>query len=414
MNAELNDVTIKARFVVSGEGPIIENGFVEFQKGRITEVGRGSPRIRPVDLGDVTLFPGFVNAHTHLELSDLAGRIEPGPDFCDWLRRIVTATQAPRSPDQIQVALRIGVLQSIRSGVTALGDITRFPAATRSVLASSPLRVVSFGEVTAIGNRRNMLDDRLADALRAEPLTQSLRIGLSPHAPYSVDPIGLRKVAEIARTRQLPVCVHAAESPDEDEFVRNGTGPFAELLKSLGIWEDSIRGSNVGTIELLNEVGLLTPRTVLPHANYVSDADIDLIAKSQSSVAYCPRTHAAFGHTPHRFREMLARGINVCLGTDSLASNPSLSLLDEIRFLRQSYPDFPSADLARMATLNGAQALGVVSETGSITVGKWADLVSVKMGDSTKASQWDSILDSNCEVVQVWMRGAPQISAAPG
>ena len=242
--------------------------------------------------------------------------------------------------------------------MTLVGDITRHPDWTREILGTSMLRGVSFGEVAAIGNRRDLLATRLDAVCRALRPNSRVRIGISPHAPYTVEPDALRACARRAAEGALPLAIHLAESADEAEFTQYATGPLADHLRELGVWDEQIPQSGCGPVELADRTGVLGPATVIAHANYVTDADIELIAARGASVAYCPRTHDAFMHDPHRFREMMRRGVNVCIGTDSLASNPSLSILDELRSLHRAYPDLSPEDLITLGTLCGARGFG--------------------------------------------------------
>ncbi len=447
---------VKARYVVPVDAPVIENGAVTFERGRITAVGLARTLNSPpvTDYGDAVICPGFVNAHTHLELSMLAGRVPPCGDFVDWLRRLVRALSAePTTRERIHEAVRKGVTESLRWGVTTVGDITRRPQWTREVLAASPLRGVSFGEVISIGTRRHMLADRLDAAVYAGWPTCSvprpsgwptfskvgsrfgiadraptskdvghpderIRAGISPHAPYTVEPDAMRACAERARASNLRLCIHLAESADEELFTRSCEGPFAEHLRELGVWDDAIPAGGCGPVELALRTGLLGKQTVIAHANYVSDADVKRIAASGAAVAYCPRTHGAFEHPPHRFRDMSAAGVNVCVGTDSLASNPSLSILDELRFLRRCRPDLPAEQVMAMGPLRGAYALGFEQETGSLTVGKSADLVVIPLEragarlesrtSTDSAAGWASIFESTQPPQAVYASGELQ------
>jgi cytosine/adenosine deaminase-related metal-dependent hydrolase len=293
----------------------------------------------------------------------------------------------------------------VSSGVTAVGDITAFPNYSRPVLAESPIRAVSFGEVIAMGKGRELLTTRLNAAADLEYQSDRLRVGISPHAPYSVEPDALRECGQRARDANLPLCIHVAETADEERFTRNGEGPFADFLAGLGLWDENIPHIDCSPVELLASVGVLGPRTLLAHANYVSDREISLIAKSGASVVYCPRTHAEFGHPPHRFRDMLRAGVNVCLGTDSLASNPSLSILDELRFLHSKCHDVAPNDLLALGTIRGARALGFGEVVGSLTPGKSADFVVIPI--CPPARDWYEILSSSERPMSVYVRGTP-------
>ncbi|MCH7840478.1 MAG: amidohydrolase family protein [Planctomycetes bacterium] len=408
-------ILLKSRYVVPVEAPVIEEGAVLIRDGRIEAVGRARElrAAQEIDYGDAVICPGFVNAHTHLELTGLAGKAPPTGDFADWLRRLMAISRADlTTKEQVQQAVDEGLQQSLASGVTTVADITSHPAWTRPILADSPIRAVSFGEVIAIGAVRDRLKERLDAASSSEHATDRLRIGISPHAPYTVEPKAMRACAERAATIHAPVCIHLAETADEETFTLRREGVFADHLRRLNVWDESIPVPGVRPVDLALGTGLLGPATVVAHANYVTDEDIHKLASSGAAVAYCPRTHHAFAHPPHRFREMLASGIRVCLGTDSLASNPSLSILDEIRFLRREHPDVSSDTLLAMGTLHGARALGLDPIVGSLRVGKWADLVVVPIAGAGRPGRWDRMLETTDPPRAVYIAGSLQAASA--
>jgi len=399
---------LKARFVAPVDGPVIENGGVMIREATIEAVGPADmlPNGPTVDFGQAVICPGFVNAHTHLEFSQLAGAIPPSSDFAGWLGRLTAAVvDTAVSRETVQAAMAVGIAQSLSSGVTTVGDITRYPQWTREALAASPLGGVSFGEVIAIGRTRALLSERLDAAVFPIKGNGRLRSGIAPHSPYTVEPEAMRACAAHALRIDAPLCIHLLESADEDSFTKSASGALAEHLRRVGAWDESIPISSCGPVELALATGLLTPRTIIAHGNYATAEDIERIAQCRCSVAYCPRTHQAFGHPPHPFRAMLAAGINVCVGTDSLASNPGLSVLDELRWLRRTYPEFPAGQLLLMGTLAGAKALGCGEVVGSISTGKRADLavLPLESGDS-----WESVLDSSAPPVAVYLAGMGQ------
>jgi len=398
---------VTARYIAPVDGEVIEHGAVCVEESRITALGRAGDiatgkRVR-LEFGNAVVTPGFVNAHTHLELTHLAGRVLPTRNFPSWLARLVAATgNDPPTKECVQRAVADGVAQSLNAGVTTVGDITRNPFATRGAIAETPIRAVSFGEVIAIGTRRHLLTERIEAALNRDHESHRLQIALSPHAPYTVEPDGLRRCARLAENQCVPLCIHAAETSDEAEFTRDASGAFAEHLRTLGVWDRAIPASGLAPIPLLQTCGLLTPRTVLAHANYLSDADIDRVARSRASVAFCPRTHAAFKHTAHRYPKMLDAGVNVCVATDSLASNPSLSILDELRFLHKNDPQISCDQLLTMGTLAPAKALGLQKHVGSITPGKDADLVVIPL---PAGAPWKEMFRNDLDPIAVFARG---------
>ena len=417
---------LKARYVLPVSSQPIESGAVEIRESRIVSVRRaakhegGAPPLggggqSVIDCGDAIILPGFVNAHTHLELSHLAGRVPPAPEarpapnrsiFVDWAARLMSAIrEAGESAETAAESVQRGAALSLAAGVTALGDITRKPAWTRPVLSHGRLRVVSFGEVIAIGALRGRLDERLAAAVDATQDTERLTAAISPHAPYSCDRRAIRGCVKAASQRRLRLCMHLAETLDEGTCTLRGEGPLVDFIRWQGVWDDAVKPPGLRPVAYAAELGVLSPRTVLAHVNYVSDEDIALIARGGAHVAYCPRTHAAFGHPPHRFREMLRAGINVCVGTDSLASNPSLSVLDELRFLLRGFDDLDPHLLLEMGTLRGAQALGIGDQIGSLEAGKDADVAIIPCDPSGPRDPCQNLLRSEYGPAQVYVAG---------
>jgi cytosine/adenosine deaminase-related metal-dependent hydrolase len=359
---------------------LIEDGCVAVDAGRIKHVCRfeafelGSSVVE--DLGDVVLLPGLVNAHTHLELSH-AARGEPPASFGAWLQKIATRRGTLTLDEYaaaVAAATRDGAAECLRVGVTAVGDISRECRTTRSALQHSPLSVVSFGEVQALAQRRVLLEERLAAAIDASFASDHLTIGISPHAPYTVEPHPYERCVAAARERGLPICTHLAESLEETLFLHEQTGPLRELWETFGTWDEHVPRWPGSPVELAKATGLLDVAALLAHVNYPSDADLDTLAASNATVVWCPRTHAYFGHAPHRWREMLARGINVCVGTDSRASAPDLNVVDDLRLVRRQSPEVAVETLWEMVTTRAARGLRR-SDVGAIAPGMRADLV---------------------------------------
>jgi cytosine/adenosine deaminase-related metal-dependent hydrolase len=371
-----------AAWVAPMVGPVIADGAILIGDGRILDVGsRGNLRSRYSDaevrdFGDAVVLPGLVNAHTHLELSDCQCGPPPAGGFATWLVGMLRRTRI--SPEEMERAVTraigIGVEQCLRFGVTTVGDISRQCHLTRTLLRESALRVVSFGEVQAMAQRRGLLEERLAIAADESLAAERLKIGITPHAPYSVEPDGYRRCLETAKVRRLPLATHLAETRDEEAFLALHSGPLRELWDQWLTWDDYVPKFTGGPIRLARELGLLDYPTLLAHVNYCDDEELSTLAAGKASVVYCPRTHQFFGHPPHRWREMLDRGINVAVGTDSCASSPDLNLVDDLRLLHRLYPDQPVSRLWEMATVRAARAVGL-SDAGVIRSGVPADLV---------------------------------------
>ena len=370
MSAEPHSYT--ARWVFPVAGPPLPNGVVVVRGDRIEAV-EPAGRVADVDFGNAALIPGLVNAHTHLDLSGARGLIPPtDPDhFTDWLRGVI-AYRRSRSPGQVQADIRAGLAECLRYGTTLIGDIAS-EGASWDALANAMTRAVVFREgIGLLPARARPASIELLGWSRQREATPTTRPGVSPHAPYSVSWSLMQSACCLAR----PVAVHWLEVPAERELIDHHTGPFVTFLQELNVLD--VRELIQSHKYTLAHGGLHAPHLLLVHANYQSP---EALWRPNVSVAYCPRTHASFGHPPHPFREFRSRGVRVCLGTDGLASNPDLDLLAEARLVHRRHPDFPGDELLRMATLAGAEALGWADETGSLEAGKSADFVAVPLPD---------------------------------
>ncbi len=406
------DTTIlTAAWVATMDSPPIRDGAVAFAKGKILAVGpaveirRAHPGAVANDLGASVLLPGLVNAHVHLELSDLNQGGKPD-SFVGWIMDLMgqTARAGTGLPGLVQDAVRAGVSQCVKFGVTAVGDISKQCTVTRPVLREGPLRVVSYGEIQAMAKRRTLLDERFAAAADVSQESAFLRVGITPHAPYTVEPDGYARCLAFARQNHRPLATHLAETPDEQIFLADQTGPFRRLWEEgVNAWDDRVPKFTGGPIRFAKACDLLDYPTLLAHVNYCDDEELKILAGGKASVVYCPRTHAYFGHPPHRWREMLAAGINVAIGTDSCASSPDLNLVDDLRLLRKLAPEISTAELWAMATTRAATAINCGDTLGSISPGKMADFV---VFDSPRGhAPLDALLDESILPTGVWFGG---------
>ena len=398
-----------ADWIAPMDQPILRDAGIAFRDGIILSVGPAKQLQREhtgaaiTRLPQTILLPGLVNAHVHLELSTHTPGESPR-SFVDWLLKLIP--RKPPSHDDLQTqtaaAVNEGINQCLRFGVTTVGDISRLCSITRPLLKNTPLRVISFGEVLAMAQRRGMLEERLATAADQADKTERLHIGISPHAPYSVEANGYRRCLEIARSRSMPLATHLAESADEAEFLASHSGPFRALWNELGAWDDQVPTFTGGPIRFAQSLGLLDYPTVLAHVNYCDDDELALLSRGKASVVYCPRTHAYFGHPPHRWRDMLAASINVAVGTDSTASSPDLNLVDDLRLIHRIAPDVAPESLWELATVRAARALRIDQQVGSLTPGKAAEFFAFPT--ATAAPLLD-LLEGNAVPTGVWSSG---------
>jgi cytosine/adenosine deaminase-related metal-dependent hydrolase len=386
--------TLAARWVFPVSGPPLAGGMVTLTGQHLVAIEPHGSRQPDEDLGDVAILPGLVNCHTHLDLSGLRGLCAPTADFTGWLRQVI-AHRRGSTPEQVAADIRAGLAESLRYGTTLLGDVSG-DGGSWDTLANAPLRAIVFREMLGLPEARaSGAWQRLDHWLESRSATPTCRPGVSPHAPYSVR----SSLFFAASTRGVPVAVHLAETAAEQELLMLRRGPFVPFLRDLDVWAPE--GLAEDTDHVLRLLSGLSP-TLLVHCNYLAPS---ASIPRNSTIVYCPRTHAAFGHPPHPFAEFLARGVRVALGTDSLASNPDLSILAEVRFLHQPRPDVPADVLLRMATLSGAEALGWAAVTGSLEPGKSADLVVVPLAPGEDRDPYERLLDSEAPVQRVMCRG---------
>jgi cytosine/adenosine deaminase-related metal-dependent hydrolase len=391
-------------------GAIVRDGGVLIDNARVVAVGvatqlrAGNPDARVVDLGEAVVLPGLVNAHVHLELTGVR-RPSPAPEsFVDWILAIRESMAGVRDfPSFIKASTSSGIGQCLRYGVTAVGDISLNPGMTRPRLLERGIRGVGFGEVLGMAGRRGQFEGRLAEAVDRSFETQGLRAGIEPHAPYSLDLEGYRRCVEGAGRRGLPVATHLAETPHEAEFLARHEGEFRRLWEALGEWEQGVSRFEGGPLRAMKAVGLLDHwPVVLAHVNCVGDEEMEILAGSRASVVYCPRTHEYFGRPRHRFREMMALGVNVAIGTDSCASSPDLNVVEDLRLVHRQCPELGAGELFAMVTTRAARALGMAGQVGSIEAGACADFCVFPIRDTDPLT---GILESDGVPRELWVGG---------
>jgi cytosine/adenosine deaminase-related metal-dependent hydrolase len=394
----------RAAWVLPVARPPIRDGWVAVEDGRIAAVGgpedqppgdsntqpallnaRGAPPPARFDGADVAILPGLVNAHTHLELSYAHRRVPPSDRFTDWVRAVMAMRRGYPDPEapEILAAAGAAIRQARAFGTALVGDISN-TLVTVPLLREAGMAGYAFYEVLGFnvpdpGARVAAARERV-DGLAA---AGAVRVGLAPHAPYSVSPplfAALR--ADLDAHPDARSSVHLAESPEEVEFVRDATGDIRRTLEDLGVWTDEWRAvlpARTSPVGYLEKLGFLDRRVIVVHGVQMDAPDLARLHALGGTLVTCPRsnTHVGAGHPP--VERFYASGVRVAIGTDSLASVEDLNVFQELAALRQLAPMVPASRLLDSATRAGAEALGFGDELGTIAPGKRAELIAVRL-----------------------------------
>ncbi len=378
---------LRARLVLPIVRPIIENGAARISGNRIGFVGpfADCPSVTAedvFDLGDVILLPGLVNAHCHLDYTDMAGHIPPTRSFTDWIKAITAAKSGLIYADFARAWLA-GAKMLMRTGCTTVADIETVPELLPEVWDATPLRVFSFLEMTGVKSRREPATILRAAVEKCESLRHARsRSGLSPHAPYSTVPELLRLSAAAAREHGWRIMTHVAESDLEFEMFVHGRGDMFDWLQRN---ERNMSDCGLGSpVRHLERHGCLGEDLLAVHVNYLAPGDAGLLGRRGASVVHCPRSHAFFQHRPFPREELITAGVNLCLGTDSLATVAKvrgqpieLNVFAEMRALAEREPSLAPDTILGMATVNSARALGMSRRIGELSEGAFADLIAI-------------------------------------
>lgn len=375
-----------ARWVVPISAPPIAEGTLVEHRGRIEYVGarKDAPPGEDRELGASIILPGLVNVHAHLDLSVMRGFLEDLP-FGAWIRTLTNGKRAVLDEVSLLDAARLSLVEALRAGITTVAETSESGVAMQA-MRELGVRGVSFHEVFGPDPARcDVAMQRLRDAVvRLRPAeTELVRLGISPHAPYSVSDPLFTAASRYARDERLPIAIHAAESADELRYVTAGDGDFADSQRHRGV---PLGPRGRSPIAMLERTGALDARPVLIHCVRADAQDIATIARHDCAIAHCPAANAKLGHGIAPLREMLDAGIRVGLGTDSVASNNRMDVLEEARLAallqraRLGSPGALSAVAAlELATLGGARVLDLDAEVGSLERGKSADFAAFSL-----------------------------------
>jgi cytosine/adenosine deaminase-related metal-dependent hydrolase len=365
---------LTASWVLPITGPPIRGGRVGVRDGRVVWVGRRGDAVGPEaplrDLGGGVLLPGLVNAHCHLELSHLSGRVDPGRGFVAWIEDVV-ASRGQAAEDDVRSATAAAIRFLEERGTVAVGDVSN-ALGHLDLLAASRLSAVVFLELLGWDPGKadavvGWADERVAAV--APGLRPGVEVRLAAHAPHSVSPALLRRLVE----RGGPAAIHLAESADEAGFLANGSGEWPAFLERRGLGHVPFLPPAESPVRYADRLGALHPRLVAAHGVDVDAADREILARRGVSVVLCPRSNRSLGVGTADAPALAAAGVRLALGTDSLASVETLDVLDDAVQLHRQFPGLDPAAIVRMATLGGAEALGL-ADLGAIAPGKRAAL----------------------------------------
>ncbi len=412
---------LRASHVLPISSPPIKNGAVVIDADKIVAVGTRDeivasfPEAVIEDFGDAAILPGFVNCHSHLELTSMRGALDDVEhDFRSWLLRL-NSIRENMSPDEIDASALVGAHEGAAAGVTCFGDIGRNGEAGFKALKQTGLRGIVFQETEFSPDNRTAEDDfkKLAakfESMRADE-SALVSVGISPHSPYTVSSHLFELIAQYSILNRIPLTIHAAESASEIELLTRGTGFFTEVYEKFDLeWHSP----HCSPIEYLTRLGVLSAQPLLAHCVHANDDDIERIAANGAKVAHCPKSNAKFGHGVAPLEKFLDHDITVGLGSDSVASNNVCDILEESRFAalfarnREDSKRFINAEeILKTATLGGAKALGLDAQIGSLEAGKLADITVISLDELSQQPVSDIhaalVFSSNARDVRLTM-----------
>ena len=370
---------LRARIVITMDGPPIDNGAVALSGNKVVDVGKFDEiKMRNggeiVDVGERALLPGLINAHCHLDYTCLRGEIPPQKSFTDWIRAI-NAKKAKLSSKDYLTSIDEGFAEAKRFGTTTIANLTAFPDLIPQIEA--PIRTWWFAEVIDVRapEHENEIVDRALESL--QPAHNS---GLAPHALFTASTDLYRRCQAIAPQRNILLTTHLAESHEEMEMFHDASGLLYEFMKNIGRpMEDC--GNETPLESFVGALGNRPiPQWIVAHLNELTERDFELLERSkrQFHIVNCPRSHDYFKHSHFPFERLHSLGFNICLGTDSLASNEDLSLFAEMRAFQRREPAISPEEIVKMVTLNPAMALHQEKMIGRIRPGFCADLIAVQ------------------------------------
>lgn len=403
----------RGSYLVSMDAPPIEGGCLRVLNGRIAEVGT-IKSIRPKkneairEFSDSVILPGLINSHCHLELGMARSMLPRGEPFPLWVSRLRKALDGS-TENHYRQAARLGILECLKNGTTTVVDVGNTGEAL-SELASLPIR--SYPYIEVLGLDPNQAATRLQAAkntLRQSPTAHEKYFpGITSHASYSGSIDLMRSIVQDPTLRLGPYTLHVAESAEEAEMFSEGRGALFDFCKR--IFPELKWERHMSPIRYLDHNNLIPKNSLFVHCNYLDDEDIRILASHEVSIVHCPLSKAFFAHKGFNPLALKSAGINLCLGTDSLASNDGLNLFDEMAEMHRNYPTIPCDEILAMATLNGASTLNRSGSLGILKPGAEADFIVIHLRHDQNQNLFKEIVSEAHEVLFVSVAGEEVVS----
>ena len=409
---------IAAGAVVPMTGPPVENGVVVVADGKIEEISRRQripSDIHVEEFPDGILIPALVNAHCHLVLTAFRG-LADNADFFSWLTEHIVPLGLDQREDECRESARVGIRKCFRHGITCIGE-NHYTFWGRDAMSELGMKGVMFYEIFGLGSLdlvKSIERDRNVVEQLASESDERIRAGISPHAPYTVTPPMGRMAKELSQELELPISTHIAEPYDEVEFFLKGEGRFADPRHASRYPKPD---GNRTSVKYFDDLGLLTPRTLLVHGVHLAFSDLGIIKDRGCSLVTCPTSNAKTGVGIARVGEWFRKGIPVCIGSDSPSSGETYDLFEEMRRMVLFHRGltgqtdlFSAEEVFEMVTTNPAKALGMEDMVGDLRPGSCADILLVqpdidsvnKYRDVYGTLLWDVTLEN---IVKVWADG---------
>uniref|UniRef100_A0A7V6CDA2 Amidohydrolase-related domain-containing protein n=1 Tax=Thermodesulfobacterium geofontis TaxID=1295609 RepID=A0A7V6CDA2_9BACT len=368
--------------------PILDGG-VEIKNKKIVNVGKfkkvskESVLAKTIDFGEAIILPTLVNAHTHLELSALRSKISPpSGDFISWVKNVIKLRE-DLSLVEIKESAKAVLYHFWKEGIGIIGDVGN-TAITLDLLCNSAFYGYFFHEVISFKGGYNLKE------IQVKVPSSNFKITYSAHAPYSVSPLLLQAIKSYNKKRKKLFCIHCAESIEEIKFLKKGEGPLLEILKERGQWNESFVPPGVSPIKYLNSLKLLDEDTLLIHVIHIDEKDLEILKNTKPKICICLRSNLFIGVGIPKLKEFLSAGLDVCIGTDSLASNDHISIWEEMKAIYTYYPDISPGEILKIATFTGAKILGF-DKMGAILAGYYPNMLVVEIKDYLKENPEDAI-----------------------